>query len=160
MPVGSYAHGARPSTLTLGASMPRVPERFDRACACRALPSLSTTAMTFLQHGGVNLAGRPASSMAWSRALRAADSASRISPLSFDGDKRCRIRQFYEAVASDRSSFFFSCVSPSAGESHNSGDTFNIFDQKLFCTSLKCVQSQISEYISLMTESCRCQEVR
>ena len=37
--------------------------------------------------------------MAWSRALRAADSASRISPLSFEGDKRGRMRQFYEAVA-------------------------------------------------------------
>ena len=52
--------------------------------------------------GGVNPAGRPLSSMAWSRALRAADSASRISPLSFDGDKRGRMRQFYEAVASDQ----------------------------------------------------------
>ena len=47
----------------------------------------------------MNPAGRPLSSMAWSRALRAADSASRISPLSFDGDKRGRMRQFYEAVA-------------------------------------------------------------
>ena len=58
--------------------------------------------MIFLQHGGVNLAGRPASSMAWSRAPRAADSASRISPVSFDGDKRGRMRQFYEAVAFDQ----------------------------------------------------------
>ena len=95
-------------TRTPGASMrcgaPRVPGRFKGACACRTLASLSTTAMIFLQHGGVNLAGRPASSMAWSRALRAADSASRISPLSFDGDERGRLRQFYEAVASDRSS--------------------------------------------------------
>ena len=83
---------------------PRVPGRFNGACACRTLASLSTTAMISLQHGGVNPAGRRASSMAWSRALRAAVFASRISPLSFDGDKRCRIRQFYEAVASDRSS--------------------------------------------------------
>ena len=75
---------AQPPTLTLGASIPcgapRVPERFDRACARETLASLSTTAMLFLQHGGVNLAGRPPSSMAWSRALRAADSASRIPP--------------------------------------------------------------------------------
>ena len=48
-----------------------------------------------------------------------------------------------------------SCVSPSAGESQNSGDTFNIFVFKLFCTSLNYVQSQMSEYASLMTESCR-----
>ena len=40
--------------------------------------------------------------MAWSRALRAADSASRISPFSFDGDKRGRMRQFHEAVAFDQ----------------------------------------------------------
>ena len=33
-----------------------------------------------------------------SRALRAADSASRISPLSVDGDKRDRMRQLYEAL--------------------------------------------------------------
>ena len=31
-----------------------------------------------------------------------ADSANRISPLSFDGDKRGRMRQFYEAVAFDQ----------------------------------------------------------
>ena len=46
----------------------------------RALPSLSTTAMMFLRRGSANPAGRRLSSMAWSRALRAADSASRISP--------------------------------------------------------------------------------
>ena len=40
--------------------------------------------------------------MARSRALRAADSASRISPVSVDGDKRGRMRQFYEAVAFDQ----------------------------------------------------------
>ena len=158
MPVGSYAHGARPSTLTLGASMRcgalPVPERFDTASACRTLASLSTTAMKILQHGGVNLAGRPASSMAWSRALRAADSASFISPLSFDGDKRCRIRQFYEAVASDRSSFFQLRLSE-CWRSHNSGDTIHIFDVKLFCASLNYVQNQMSEYVSLMRESCR-----
>ena len=76
--------------------------RFNRACVRRALASLSTTVVLFLQHGGVNPAGRPLSLMAWSRALRAADSASRISPLSFDGDKRGRMRQFYEAVAFDQ----------------------------------------------------------
>ena len=48
--------------------------------------------------------------MAWSRALRAADSASRTSPLSFDGDKRGRMRQFYEAVAFDQK-FLWSDVS-------------------------------------------------
>ena len=57
----------------------RVPERFNRACVRRALASLSTTATLV---DGV------------SRALRAADSASHISPLSFDGDKRGRLRQF------------------------------------------------------------------
>ena len=41
--------------------------------------------------------------MAWSRALRAADSASRIPPLkNFDGGKRGRTHQFYEAVAFDQ----------------------------------------------------------
>ena len=63
---------------------PRVPEQ--------------TTALMFLQRGRANPAGRPPSSVAWSRAPRAADSASRIFPLSFDGDKRGRKRQFYEAV--------------------------------------------------------------
>ena len=72
--------------------------RFNRACIRRALVSLSTTAMMYLQRGGMNPADRPLSSMAWSRALRAVDSASCISPLSFDGDKRGRMRQFYEAV--------------------------------------------------------------
>ena len=48
--------------------------------------------MLFLQHGGVNPAGRQPSSMAWSRALRATDSASRIPLLKFfDGGKRGRI---------------------------------------------------------------------
>ena len=83
-------------------SSPLSTARFNRACVRRALASLSTTAMLFLQHGGVNPAGRPLSSMAWSCVLRAADSASRISPLSFDGDKRGRMRQFYEAVASEQ----------------------------------------------------------
>ena len=58
----------------------RVPEIFDRACAHLTPASLSTTAMLFLQHGVVNLAGRPPSSMVWSRALRAADPASRMPP--------------------------------------------------------------------------------
>ena len=84
--------------------------RFNRAHVRRALASLSTTAMMFLQRGGANPAGRPLSSMAWSRALRAADSASRISPLSFDGDKRGRMRQFCEAVAFDQK-FLWSDVS-------------------------------------------------
>ena len=48
--------------------------------------------------------------MAWSRALRAADSASRISRLSFDGDMRGRMRQFYESVAFDQK-FFWSDAS-------------------------------------------------
>ena len=38
----------------------------------RALASLSMTAIMFFQRGGANPAGRPPSSMAWSRALRAA----------------------------------------------------------------------------------------
>ena len=38
----------------------------------------------------------------WFLALRAADSASRISPLSFDGDKRGRMRQFHDGVAFDQ----------------------------------------------------------
>ena len=80
-------------------SSPRSRARFNRACVRRALASLSTTAMMFLQRGGANPAGRPHSSMAWSRALRAADSASRISTLSFDGDKRGRKWQFCEAAA-------------------------------------------------------------
>ena len=75
--------------------------RFNRACVRRALASLSTTSMLFLQRGGVNPAGRPLSSIA-SRALRAVVSASRISPLRFDGDKRGRMRQFDEAVAFDQ----------------------------------------------------------
>ena len=50
----------------------------------------------------MNLAGRPPLSMAWSRALRAADSASRISPLNFHGGKRGRTHQFCEAVAFDQ----------------------------------------------------------
>ena len=75
--------------------------RSNQACVRRALASLPTMAMLFLQRGGVNPAGRPLSPMAWSRALRPADSASRISPSSFDGDKRGRMRQFYEAVAFD-----------------------------------------------------------
>ena len=45
-------------------SSPRSRARFNRACVRRALASLSTTAMLFLQHGGVNPAGGPASSMA------------------------------------------------------------------------------------------------
>ena len=60
--------------------LPRVPEQGSIEPVSA---SLSTTAMLFLQHGGVNLAGRPLSSMAWSRALRAADSASHISPVKF-----------------------------------------------------------------------------
>ena len=47
--------------------------------------------------------------MAWSRALRAGP-ASRISPFSYDGDKRGRMRQFYEAVAFDQK-FLWSDVS-------------------------------------------------
>ena len=66
--------------------------------------------MLFLQRGGMNPASRPLSPMAWSRALRAAGSATRISPLSFDGDKRGRMRQFYEAVAFDQK-FLWSDVS-------------------------------------------------
>ena len=83
-------------------SSPRSRARRNRACVRQALASLSTTAMLFLQHGGVNPAGRPLSLMTSSRASRAADSASRISPLSFDGDKRSRMRQFFEAAASDQ----------------------------------------------------------
>ena len=83
-------------------SSPRSRARFNRACVRRALASLSTTATLFLQDGGVNPAGRPHSSMAWSRAQRAADSASRISPSSFDGDKRGRMRQFSEEMAFDQ----------------------------------------------------------
>ena len=78
-------------------SSPRSKARFNRARVRRALASLSTTAMLFLQQGGVNPAGRPLSSMAWSRALRAADSASRISPLT--------------------EVFMVRCVSPIAGRS-------------------------------------------
>ena len=55
---------------------PRSRARFNRACVRRALASLSMAAMLFLQRGGTNPAGRPPSSMAWSRALRAADSDS------------------------------------------------------------------------------------
>ena len=78
-------------------SSPRSRARFNRACVRRALASLSTTAMMFLQQE-VRILQADHSSMAWSRALRAADSASRISPFSFDGDKRGRMRQFYESV--------------------------------------------------------------
>ena len=81
-------------------SSPRSRARFNRACVRRALASLSTTALIFLQRGGANPAGKPPTSMAWCRASRAADSASRIPPLSFDGDKRGRMRQFHEAVVS------------------------------------------------------------
>ena len=91
-------------------SSPRSRARFNRACVRRALASLSTTAMLFLQRGGMNPSGRPLSPMAWSRALHASGSASRISPLSFDGDKRGRRRQFYEAVAFDQK-FLWSDVS-------------------------------------------------
>ena len=49
--------------------------------------------------------------MAWSRALRAADSASRTSPPSFDGDKRGRMRQFYEVVAFDQKFLWSTCRS-------------------------------------------------
>ena len=102
--------------MTCGA--PRVPEQgFHRACVRRALASLSTMAMMFLQREGANPAGRPLSSMAWSRALCAADSWSRISPLSFDGDKRGRMRQFYEAVVFDRKFFLVRCIPPCAGRS-------------------------------------------
>ena len=45
--------------------------RFNRGCVRRALASFSTTVVLFLQRVGVNLAGRPLPSMAWSRALRA-----------------------------------------------------------------------------------------
>ena len=41
---------------------------------------------------------------------RAADSARRISPLSFDGDKRGRVRQLHEAVVFDKK-FLWSIVS-------------------------------------------------
>ena len=81
---------------------PRSQSKVHPTCVFRALASLSTTALIFLQHGGANLAGRPPSSMAWSRAPRAADSASRISMLSFRGDKRGRMRQSHEAVAVDQ----------------------------------------------------------
>ena len=67
-------------------SVPRSRARFNRVCPRRALASLSSTAMLFLQRG----------------ALCATDSASRISPLCFDGDERGRVRQFYEAVAFDQ----------------------------------------------------------
>ena len=105
-PVVPCAHRAQPSTPLTPASRsqhamwssPRSRARFNRACVRRALASLSTTAVMFFQRGGANPAGRPLS-LAWSRALRAADSASRISPLSFDGDKRSRMRQFFESVA-------------------------------------------------------------
>ena len=44
-------------------SSPRSRTRFNRACVRRALASLSTTEMLFLQSGGVNPAGTPLSSM-------------------------------------------------------------------------------------------------
>ena len=90
---------------------PRSRARFNRACVRRALAPLSTTAMMFFQRGGANLARLPLSSMAWSRALRGVGSASRISPLSFDGDKRGRMRQFHEALAFDQKFFSRSAVS-------------------------------------------------
>ena len=79
-------------------SSPRSRARFNRACVRRALASLSTTAMcescrqTTLVDGVVpHLCRQPRiSAMAC------------ISPLSFDGDKRGRMRQFYEAVAFDQ----------------------------------------------------------
>ena len=77
-------------------SSPRSGARFNRACVRRALASLSTTALIFLQRGGA----KPPTSMAWCRASCAADSASRIPPLSFNGDKRGCMRQFHEAVVS------------------------------------------------------------
>ena len=65
----------------------------------------------------MNPADRPLSPMAWSRALRAADSASRISRVSFDGDKRGRIRQFCESVAFDQKFLWSDASSPIAGRS-------------------------------------------
>ena len=105
LPVVPCAQRAQPSTLTLGARMPcgarRVPEqgsiepvsvelwrRYQRRRCCS-----SSMEVRILQ--------ADPSSMAWSRALRAADSASRISPLSLT-DKCGRMRQFYEAVAFDQ----------------------------------------------------------
>ena len=108
-------------------SSPRSRAKFNRACACRTLASLSTMAMMFLQHGGVNPARRPASSMAWSRALRAADSASRISPSSLTATSAAAFVSSTKAVAFDQKSLMISCVSPSAGRSHNGGDTISIF---------------------------------
>ena len=95
--------------------LPAFQSKVPRACVRRALASLSTTALIFLQRGGANPAGRPSSSIAWSRALRAADSASRISSLSFDGDKQGRMRQSCEAVVFEV--FMVSCIPQKSGSS-------------------------------------------
>ena len=68
--------------------------------------------MLFLQNEGVNPAGRQHSSMAWSRALRATDSASRIPPLKiFDGGKHGRTHQFHKAMAFDQKFYGQICLS-------------------------------------------------
>ena len=110
LPVVPCAHRAQPSTLTLRASMPCGALRVPGQGSSRMCPSTSGVVINngddILQHGCANPAGRPPSSMAWSRALRATDLASRISPLSFDGDKRGRMRQFYDAVVLNQRVFF------------------------------------------------------
>ena len=105
MPVLPCAHPAQHSTLSVEA-------RLNRACPSSSGVVISdgvdvppawrceSCRQTTLVDGVVPR----------SRAPRAADSASRISPLSFDGNKRGRMRQFYEAVAYDQK-FLWSNVS-------------------------------------------------
>ena len=85
-------------------SSPRSRARFNPACVRRALASLSTTAMLFFQHGCESCRQTtlvdgvvPRSARRGLGEPRSADSASRISPLSFEGDKRG-----HEAVAFDQ----------------------------------------------------------
>ena len=129
MPVLPCAHRAQPSTLTVGASMscelPAFHSKDHRACVRRALASLSTTALIFLQRGSANPAGRPPPSMAQSRAPRAADSASHISPSSCAGDKRGRMRQSYEAVVFGQC-FLWSVVSLKKYVLNSAGMTFSV----------------------------------
>ena len=84
-------------------SSPRSRARFNRACV--RCPLVLLPGMLFLQHGCVNLEDRPLSSMAWTRAERAADSVSAAVCVS-SAKQWLLIR-----------SFMVSCVSPIAGRS-------------------------------------------
>ena len=84
-------------------SSPRSRARFNRACV--RCPWVLLSEMLFLQHGCVNLEDRPLSSMAWTRAERAADSVS--AAVCVSSSKQWLLIR----------SFMVSCVSPIAGRS-------------------------------------------